>query len=433
MVTRINWMQLVLVQVLVVAGMQRDVSAQAREPDAAAAAAFERMVDAYRVRPGLTVRTTVSVATLEGNIEAQSDELTAEFTFGRGRAAVIKLRGFMVYLHDGRFTAVHEGTEGSYFSAPDEGSPYYALLTAFMDIPFPHLSIHLGEEAMEDLWMQFHPRAPWLRPTGVRDEVREDGAVQILTLSSDFETMDLTLDPESKLMQSAQLRITGGHLVQEGTTLIYEYTFDYDEHDEPLQAETFTFDPGDRLRVDQLGALLPRQPIVARPPEQRQGVVGGGIIGQPAPAFDLELLSGERIALKDLQGHVVILDFWATWCRPCLRGLPILHELDQWAREQQLPVRVITVNTFEIPDPDQNTLEKRRKQARAFWENHGFSLPVAMDHDDSIAVAYGVRGIPTTVVIRADGIVHMLHIGVEGDLLEQLKQNVTDAIKALEL
>ena len=106
----------------------------------------------------------------------------------------------------------------------------------------------------------------------------------------------------------------------------------------------------------------------------------------------------------------------------------MLHDVGKWVRDKELPVRVIAVNCWEHGDTD----EARAKTAGDFWNNAKYTLPVAMDHNGATATAYGVQGIPTTVVIRSDGVVHSYHVGAPPNYVEWLEEEIEDAIAALE-
>lgn len=400
---------------------------QFHDANPAAAEAFAEMIRTYRERPSLKVTTSVAIEVAQGDMEARSSEVHAEFTFGRDKAAIVKVRDLQCFLSGNTINVVHGENENAYFTMSDEGSPYYALMAIFMNLPYPHLAIMLGEQDMDDLYMQFHPQAPWSRPTSVATERRDDRVVEVITMTSDFEHMDVVIDAETKLIQSIHLEITGGHLVQAGTTMTYEHEFTYETFDEPLPAETFAFDSGERNRVDMLAQLSP-----PRERGGRRGVAGGPVVGREAPPLLLATIDGDAIDIEDLRGQVVVIDFWATWCGPCVVALPLLHDLAQWARDEMLPVTVFTVNTFEIPNPSDNTPDARLAQASKFWEEHRFRLPVAMDYTDEVAAAYGVGGIPTTVVIRSDGVVHSKHVGAGPTYVEDLKRDIRAAIDALE-
>jgi thiol-disulfide isomerase/thioredoxin len=415
----------VLICLLTVALAGAPAMGQFHDAEPAAADAFEKLIASYRARPALTVESTVSVTISADDMDATSEEVTATFVLTNDKRAKVTTRGLECYLSNGTITIVHRDNEQMYFISDDGGSPYYALLMAFMDLPFPHMSIFLGESDMEDLYMQFHPRSPWVRPTGVAEVNRDGRDVQVITMSSDFEGIEIVVNPETMLIESMTVEVTGGHLVREGMTMLLEHGFTYTTHDAPLPDETFTFDPGERQRVDTLAALFPR-----RGPEQRQA--GGATVGREAPPFVLATSDGDAIDLEDLRGQVVVIDFWATWCGPCIVALPLLHDVDRWARDELLPVKVMTINTFEILNPDDNSPDARLEQARSFWQEHRFRLPVAMDYTDEVAAEYGVSGIPTTFVIRSDGVVHSKHVGAGTSYVDDLKRDIREAIAAVE-
>lgn len=115
--------------------------------------------------------------------------------------------------------------------------------------------------------------------------------------------------------------------------------------------------------------------------------------GQPAPEVQLELLNGERKALSDYRGKVVVLDFWATWCAPCQFTMPKLEEFYQ--RHKDKDVEVIGV-AVDIADPN---------QVRDFVSSRGVTYPIAMDHRSEAKSAYQVTSLPTLLVIDRNGVI----------------------------
>ncbi|MGM0574891.1 MAG: TlpA family protein disulfide reductase [Myxococcota bacterium] len=129
---------------------------------------------------------------------------------------------------------------------------------------------------------------------------------------------------------------------------------------------------------------------------QRQSQRGGGgtlPVGEPAPAFRLEELeTGETLSLEDLRGRPVVLNFWATWCNPCMRELPGLERLH---RESEGRFHVVTVNG----QPPAVVLRALRRRDLA--------LPVLHDPAGRVQAAYHVERIPMTVLLDAEGrVVH---------------------------
>ena len=104
--------------------------------------------------------------------------------------------------------------------------------------------------------------------------------------------------------------------------------------------------------------------------------------------------------------------------------------LQQPASDEQLPVTFMTINVWEIRGEAGNAPDARLASALKTWKAKEFTLPIAMDYSDQTAAAYGVQGIPTTIIVRSDGIVHAVHVGVTD--AEDLKKDVQAAIKAVE-
>lgn len=120
---------------------------------------------------------------------------------------------------------------------------------------------------------------------------------------------------------------------------------------------------------------------------------GRELIDKPAPDFSLPIIAngdpGARMGLAALQGTVVVLDFWATWCEPCLLQAPILERV---ARAHADDVVVIGVSLDDEPD-----------LARSFARAKGLSYPIVLDDTGAVQAAYGARALPFVVVIDATG------------------------------
>ncbi|HEX2623170.1 MAG TPA: TlpA disulfide reductase family protein [Phototrophicaceae bacterium] len=127
-----------------------------------------------------------------------------------------------------------------------------------------------------------------------------------------------------------------------------------------------------------------------------------GIMNQPAPDFTLTTLDGSKtVTLKDYLGRVVFINFWGTWCPPCVEELPTLQK---FASEQgNTGAVVLAINSSETPDVITPFLTDNKIILS--------SIPVLMDSDYSVFQQYGVYNMPTTYVITPDGIVKNVKYG----------------------
>ena len=182
------------------------------------------------------------------------------------------------------------------------------------------------------------------------------------------------------------------------------------------------FDSGDRKKYDSIEAIIAESntPSVGAPGEEE-----AELSGETAPDFTLASLDGtSEVTLSKLKGTVVVLDFWATWCGPCKRGLPMLNEFDTWAKEEGLNVKVYAVNVWERGDA-----AAVKEKVSKFWIDNKYSAPVLMgSSDDKLTDNYGVSGIPTTVIIGLDGRVSTTHVGFSADMVDVLKKDVAAAL-----
>ncbi|MBM4006239.1 MAG: TlpA family protein disulfide reductase [Planctomycetes bacterium] len=147
--------------------------------------------------------------------------------------------------------------------------------------------------------------------------------------------------------------------------------------------------------------------------------------GSAAPTFKLKDTDGTEVDLEALKGSVVVIDFWATWCGPCMKGLPKVDEFAKWAKEGGKAVKVFGVNTMEQEEGDE-----RVKKIGEFWKKKGFAFATLIDADNKVSGAYGVQGIPFTVVIDPAGNVADVHMGLSPSLVEDLKKATEAALAA---
>ena len=121
----------------------------------------------------------------------------------------------------------------------------------------------------------------------------------------------------------------------------------------------------------------------------------GGWVGRPAPSFAVETLDGERITAADLRGRVVLINFWNTWCIPCIEEAPALKKLHAAYGDDPGFVMLGIVRD----EPGGESLVRR------YVADEGVGWTIAMDDDLKASLAWGVTGQPETYVIAPDGTV----------------------------
>jgi len=145
---------------------------------------------------------------------------------------------------------------------------------------------------------------------------------------------------------------------------------------------------------------------VARP----SGPVDTPIVGRAAPAFDLQTLGGQHVALSGLRGSPVVLNFWASWCIPCREEAPLLTAADRKYRADGLRILGIVY-------------QDGAANARDFMARYGQTYPGLLDPDGRTAIDYGVFGIPETFFIDRTGVVRSRQVGalMAADLQRQIE------------
>lgn len=119
--------------------------------------------------------------------------------------------------------------------------------------------------------------------------------------------------------------------------------------------------------------------------------------GSLANDFALENLNAEQVRLSDLRGKVVVVNFWATWCIPCVEEMPSFQEF-----QNQYP-------DFVMLGIDQ---EEGLEQVRTFLEGKGIDYQILLDYNAKVAGSYKVFMLPTTFFIDQEGMIRFRHYGI---------------------
>ena len=115
-------------------------------------------------------------------------------------------------------------------------------------------------------------------------------------------------------------------------------------------------------------------------------------IGKSAPDFKVKDLKGEELSLKKFRGQVVLLDFWATWCPPCVAEMPHVKQTYEKYKDQKFQIIGISLDNSKI------ALEAFIEKEELAWTHH-------WDQSQKVMTQYGVTGIPSTFLIDGEGVI----------------------------
>jgi len=118
----------------------------------------------------------------------------------------------------------------------------------------------------------------------------------------------------------------------------------------------------------------------------------------PAPEFTLNDLEGKKASLSDYKGNPLIINFWATWCIPCIKEMPDLQKLYKERKKDGLELLMINA-------------KESKSVVKKYIEKGGYSFRVLLDENGNVLRKYQVFGLPSTFFIDENGIVQYFYMG----------------------
>jgi peroxiredoxin/outer membrane lipoprotein-sorting protein len=402
----------VILLLLVVCVMNVSSVAQTTRPatDSATEGLLSNCELAYRELKSLELAGTLSFE-LDAAGEKQSYQQAFTASFRAPANFRHDLRDDLMIVSDGRKTYVYKTDQKRYLTADAPG--------ARVDLPGD-----LNSTVREGL-IQQNPSllaalckdvAAAIRGGATQVNRGEDVTIDgiryaVLTGAEKGKTHRILVDPRTHLIRRYEVDLKE-HLTTQGlpqvisARVVVDYT--RSQPDVPVADASFRWEvPADAMLVKLV------EPTLADDAGSEAGQV---LVGKLAPPFKLKDLAGNEVSLEALQGNVVVLDFWATWCGPCIQGMPHIDQLHKDLAAQGVKVYAVNVSEAET-------------KVKPFLASHKLTLPVLLDSDGKVSAQYKAPPIPQTFIVGKDGKVRKVFVGYGPGVEKSVREAVESVMK----
>lgn len=369
-------------------------------------AALEASQKAYQAAKNLTDHTELTISMPDG----EQNE-TIDMSFGAGDDMFVKMGSLQIVSAGGTVYFVPDQPSDKYLSKKIEGSANATLISMLpgFSLPAPALAMRqpVAGSKLTDAFAMGAKGGVAVK--GFRER---DGKQEMLVGGASADGV-VSFDPKTNLITNFNMLMTPEGLPE---NVRIGFTVKCAPSTEALKAP-ITFDAGKRTSVAKLEDLFAPPADEPRPGASVQE-------GQAAPLGVLTMLDGKTLDLATLKGKVVVIDFWATWCGPCRKGLPLLQKFADSMKAND-KVAIYAVNVWE-----QQKGEELTKKVSEFWTKQAFTMNVAMDPEAKLITQYGFQGIPACIIIGPDGMLVSSHMGFDPEMVAKLTADVNKALGA---
>ncbi|MDG2424389.1 MAG: TlpA disulfide reductase family protein [Phycisphaerales bacterium] len=366
---------------------------------------LQQAIDAFKTAPAVTCNTHVKVVS-----GPNQNEITVKAEFGPDHSLKVETPDSLIVGKDGKLNIVVYSIPDRYLSVPYNGSVTDVIESLMGDRFVAGFEIMMRDGEPINTWLDAVTMRSVISPriTGVKEiKTKDDKTISRISVAGNMGSGWLDYDPETKMIIAVHSDM---YPIEGADGFFFKMNLKTDTKFLEALPEPITFDPGKRTPVATRAEL---------DPIQRNKLAAG----QPVPTLKLPQLDGMMVDIANLKGKTVVLDFWATWCSPCKRGLPKLNTLYLDNGKNKGDVVVYAVDVMERMRRPEDRIQK----VKEYWEKQKYEVPTLISLDDETQRLWGITSIPKLVVVGPDGKIVEVINGYYEDMKEKIEKAIERA------